>query len=500
MKKVFHNKNFELIRDASLKKRLLEDLEDHLDELRDAGKNTDNPWEILGDPCSLARQVNNIDQAWIKHFLFGVLSIFSSTILFYLSFLILSLPDTSIQQSSSGFTFELLGKIIAFASIEVFLFVLVVSVSRWYLSFFGLTLRGLALIRGIIYFPFIVIFFMGLEQIIFILMNSPSSGDIYVLLFNIFGLIFNFITIFFAQKIAFRYALRYQKWHKKLLTYLPYLLGVFLSTGIIGIAFEAFPEKFGLFATFPFLFTLVLYLLWGLSARILGYLLAGFNIAAIYGFVIVSAIILIITLAIFGRRFFKKRFSHLERFALAILIPIILIVPFKKQDVPNIEWNAPLIWSWENLEKKQLSFTYPWTATLMRSNDGMNVSYKTQAHDNFIEVSQEGGFSYSIKRDKIETIAFNNFAEIDTQNTKVPTDFTCEKRDTEQDEVDILTIEHPFGINCARIFYKDSEIASIDKGNIVNLELSSDGLLAIAINMGSYDPDYVYIVDINNKK
>lgn len=56
-----------------------------------------------------------------------------------------------------------------------------------------------------------------------------------------------------------------------------------------------------------------------------------------------------------------------------------------------------------------------------------------------------------------------------------------------------------FGIQCANLAYKGTRIAIINHGSLIDLDVSNDGLLAVSINMGSYDPTYVYIVDLSEK-
>lgn len=141
----------------------------------------------------------------------------------------------------------------------------------------------------------------------------------------------------------------------------------------------------------------------------------------------------------------------------------------------------------------------------MRSNDGVNLSYQAEAVAEGIEVTQQGGFTYLVNRAGVQTLEFKGFDEYfhnyESKREDFPAEFTCEKRITDLEQVTILTDDlfqqnGPFGIDCAVLSYKDFPVASIEKGNLVGLDLTQDGLLAVVINMGSYDPDYVYIVDI----
>ena len=513
MKNTSSHKDLDLIQDSSLKQRLLEDLEDHLDDLRAAGKSVDHPWDLLGDPLSLARQVNAIYQPWIKHILFGIFSFLSSLLLFYLSFITLTFPDTGLQQDASGFALEMLGKMISLGLIATFLFALTLSITRWYLSFFGKSFRGTALVRGVVYLPIFLVFILEVLRFISLAVVPSLSDELSNLIISNFistllGFILNFLIITFAQKVAFSYALRVQKWNKKVLNYVPYLLAALMTIGLVSLSIDSLPEEMLGLLALPVILILICYLLlWGFASAALGHLFVTLQIPAIYGFVVVTTIPFALLLMILCRRFFKKPFIYFERLLLALLLPAFLIVPLKKHDIPPINWNVPLVWSWEDLEKQQLSFTYPWSASLMRSNDGQNVSYQAEAQSESIEVTQQGGFSYLVDRAGVQTLEFNGFDgyfhPYESKREDFPAEFTCEKRITDIEQVTILTGDllqqnGPFGIDCAVLFYKDFEIATIGKGNLVGLELTQDGLLAVVINMGSYDPDYVYIVDIAN--
>lgn len=513
MKNTSSHEDLDLIQDSSLKERLLEDLEDHLDDLRAAGKSVDRPWDQLGDPLSLARQVNTIYQPWLKHIFFGIFSCLISLFLFYLSFLALTFLDTPLQQNTSVFVLEILGKMMSLGLIATFLFALTLSITRWYLSFFGKSFRGMVFVRGVAYLPLFLVFILEVLRFISLAVAPSLSDEVSNLIISGFistllGFILNFFIIIFAQKVAFRYALRVQKWHKKVLNYVPYLLAALMTIGLVSLSIDSLSEEMLLFLVFSMILVLICYLLlWGFTSAALGHLFVTLQIPAIYGFVVVTTIPFALLLMILCRRFFKKPFIYFERLLLALLLPAFLIVPFKKHDIPPINWNAPLVWSWEDLEKQQLSFTYPWSASLMRSNDGQNVSYQAEAQSESIEVTQQGGFSYLVDRDGIKMMEFKGFDEYshnyESKREDFPAEFTCEKRITDVEQVTILTDDlfqqnGPFGIDCAVLFYKDFEIATIGKGNLVGLELTRDGLLAVVINMGSYDPDYVYIVDIAN--
>ena len=82
----------------------------------------------------------------------------------------------------------------------------------------------------------------------------------------------------------------------------------------------------------------------------------------------------------------------------------------------------------------------------------------------------------------------------------MPTGFSC---DDEPLENFINTNENTtgplgmFGIGCSILKYNDREIAKISNGSLIDLDLTDNGLLAVSINMGSYDPTYVYVVDLN---
>lgn len=505
MKKTSSHKDLDLIQDSSLKERLLEDLEDHLDDLRAAGKSVDRPWDLLGDPLSLARQVNAIYQPWLKHILFGIFSFLSSLLLFYLSFLTLNFPDTLLEQDASGFALEILGKIMSLGLIAAFLFTLTLSITRWYLSFFGKSFRGMVFVKGVVYLPIFLVLILELPRLIQLAVVFPLADNISNFISSFLGFFLNFFIITFAQKVALRYALRVQKWHKKVLNYVPYLLAALIIIGVVSQSFDSLPEEMLGLLAFPIILTLICYLLWGFTSAALGHLFVLLHIPAVYGFVVVSAIPIALLLMILCRRFLKKPLAYFERLLLALLLPAFLILPVNKHDIPLVNWNIPLVWSWENLESDQLSFTYPWSAPLMRSNDGVNLSYQAEAVAEGIEVTQQGGFTYLVNRAGVQTLEFKGFDEYfhnyESKREDFPAEFTCEKRITDLEQVTILTDDlfqqnGPFGIDCAVLSYKDFPVASIEKGNLVGLDLTQDGLLAVVINMGSYDPDYVYIVDI----
>lgn len=271
-------------------------------------------------------------------------------------------------------------------------------------------------------------------------------------------------------------------------------------------------ENFELLAVAGMPFTmplLILYLFWGLVANAIGFLLAIVGIPVIYGYwATVLAALLIGAAVPLAQLAFRRPVPSLMQFVASIVIPLAIILPAVPQDIPAIDWNDPAVWSWDALEQRQLNVVYPWTASLMRRNDGMNVGYGAFLSDGKIAVAQGGGSSYVVTRQgttRIRTAAEILSAMKDGGKglyADVPAGFTCDARPVEEFFDTHGGTTSPFGMfgrQCASLEYKGVQIATIRNGSLIDLDVSGDGLLAVTISMGSYDPTYVYVVDISRR-
>lgn len=502
--KPLHHKALDHIRDAALKQRLLEELEDHLDELESEGKDISKPWKLLGDPEIIALQVNLLNQPWFKHIFFGLAGSFAIFIL--LNLLIFDV-DASPVKDVGHFKIQMVGAFGALMVWGTFLFFLSFSLIRWFLTHFGLSSRAQFLIRAMLCIPYGVFLINQVSRIALnVFSKTPNISDLVIQAILSIGT--SILIAYAAHRMAFRYGARDQKLHHKLSKIFPFLLGGITTLGTMVTFFEPLDDSWlGTFFVFAFLFMMVLYLFWGALAQILGALLTKFSIPMIYGFTAFTGVLLLVVAWIFLRRIRRKPWNYSEKIALALLLPLFIVVPFQEQDIPHIQWEVPVVWTWEDFENRQLSFTYPWNAPLMRSNDGINLSYEARLEGGQLQVLQSKGplleitVEGSSTLERVNTIAPNAIPKID------PEGFTCtERMDPTQGEHDfpqlavLFSDETVFGINCGTLYYQGQKLALIDKGNIVNLTLSDDGLLAVTLNMGSYDPDYVYVVDVSGIK
>jgi hypothetical protein len=201
---------------------------------------------------------------------------------------------------------------------------------------------------------------------------------------------------------------------------------------------------------------------------------------------------------------FRKPLPLILQFTASILVPLAVILPIIPHDVPRIVWKVPLVWDWDMVERKQLNIAYPWAASLMRRDDGMGIGYSAYVIDGKMAIMQGGGLSYVINPE--DTIIIKTSSELEAIAKvdggiygEIPAGFTCDGRPIEEFFDTHNGTTSPFGmfgIQCSALVYQGIEIATINYGSLIDLDISDDGLLAVSVNMGSYDPTYVYVLNI----
>jgi hypothetical protein len=248
----------------------------------------------------------------------------------------------------------------------------------------------------------------------------------------------------------------------------------------------------------------ILYLFWGLGTNVIGFLFHAIGLPVIFAYWTTTVFALCIGVILpLLRLVFRKPVPLVLQFTASILAPLAFILPMVPQDIPQVTWKAPLVWNWDMLERKQLNITYPWAVSLMRRDDGINVDYAAYLTDKKITVMQGGGLSYVITPEDVTAIETSPGLEGLTKGdggayAEIPSGFACDGKlleelsDTHDGSTGPLGM---FGIQCKTLTYNGIEIAAINHGSLIDLDVSDDGLLAVSINMGSYDPTYVYVVN-----
>ncbi len=490
-------KDLGFIRDPALKERLMEDLEDHLEDLKAEGKDTAEPWKLLGDPEVIRTQMNSIGQPWGKHVAFCVFGGFA--IFMILNVLVFDVDAATPQ----AWLAQALGAGIGIVFWGLFLFLLIFSLLRWFITQLGFSSRGQLLTYATLGIPYVFFIIEKIGRVVSLFYaNAMDHGNLIdpwgELFLTTLGLGFAFWIASLARRMAFRYAQTDQKFYERLMNLLPWLVAGTVILGVHVTQLSFMEEEWAVaLLSFPLIFTMLLYLIiWGGGTALLSLLFIKLSVSVIYSFVTVVNFALLCLLSIGVRRLFKKPWAYSEKIIAAIFIPLAVFIPFMEQDIPHVQWKVPLVWSWEALEAQQLSFTFPWTAPLMRSNDSPNVSYRAEKTEEGLLVYQTQGTVLKLTRE-----ATTQEASVNDFKFRDGAEFTEEGFHCNRDETDLT--DQPvdfFGLSCDRLFYKDQLIAVIDKRNLVDLDLTTDGLLAITLNMGSYDPDYVYVVDVSEMK
>lgn len=498
------------ITDTELQSRIREELEDHWEDYCENQPMTDTPEHVFGNETLLTYQTNAVATPGMfgKDIVLSVIcGVFTLVLLVMLSsFLTLDIADASPADKFFTVTASIIG-ITFWSGIAWHIYL---ALHRHLVIRYGQSIRRTFLLAVAFVLPSV---FMGIESLLSsihaLIANAPFSvlwqfaSSVLVILI-VFGL------FFLASRLVTRRIADVDRTLSRLRRGVPLIVAVAVITGAtILIATSdtsgGSREVLAVVGT-PFTLPLLIsYLLWGLGTNIAGFLFHAVGIPVIFAYWTTTIFALCMgVVAPLARLGFRKRVPLALQFAASILAPLAIILPMVPQDIPQVTWKAPLVWSWDTLEKKQLNITYPWAASLMRRDDGVNVDYAAYLIDKKITVMQGGGLSYIITPRGITTVETSSDLEAATRGdggayTEIPTGFTCDGKpleefsDTHNGSTGPLGM---FGIQCGILAYNGMGIAIISNGSLIDLDVSDDGLLAVSINMGSYDPTYVYVVNI----
>ncbi|MFA6018000.1 MAG: hypothetical protein WCT28_04625 [Patescibacteria group bacterium] len=477
----------------------------------------DSPKHVLGDEALIARQTNTAmsPMVFTRDIALSVLCGIASLMFFgmFSSFLTME-SDIGYPTMSIRLPLLLVSVfgLLVWGAIAWFMYL---AIHRYLFVRYGQSMRRTFLLLFIIAAPCA---FIGIDAITTV-MNVIGSGSQYPLISNIFSSFLPLAilaSLFFSTLRVVRNNIKIAdhliaKLRKSILIILTIVVFAGITTlTILSDVPGDFNEIFSLLALPITLPLLLLYLLWGAITVSTGFLLSSLGVPGIFGFwiTVITAIVLggILPIAYLVRR---KSIPLFLQIAASIIVPLIIVLPMIPRDVPIIDWNVPTIWSWDTLEQSQLNIAYPWAASLMRQDEGMNVGYYATVQDGSIIVGQQRGQMYIV--DRFDVSAIKTSPEIKSAlkenpyalNNDLPTGFTCDDKTLETLSSDTQGTTGPlgmFGIQCGVLRYNNVEIGTIQHGSLIDLDLSSNDVLAISINMGSYDPTYVYVVDVSSAK
>lgn len=472
------------IRNPEARARFLEDLREHWEDAK--GQADADPSSVLGDAALLTHQVNAVASrrsiGWSI-----VLVLFSCFVTLVLgSTLSAYIPKWSANMTSlfQGLTFAL-WLIAAFA-----LYVAVHHRMAMYPRIMKLRIM-----------PFIAAFYGPLafamyEHVPPLLSDAAGYSVWYSIRGFMSGVALTLVFIL-AGLVVSRYLRMVDRAIGSAKRWLPWALAVYVTVGCAMLIWSnPFSDGPGAILAAPFIVPLmVAYLLWALAS-----LSPVAFLPAMSGFWLTTAAFLSVGVILPVLLWMKnKQLAFAFRLAAGFIVPIFLIIPFVPQDVPQNMWNVPVVWTWDELERKQLNVVYPWAASLMRRNDGTNVSYGARIENGVLEVIQAGGVVVEFA-DATPVVRHEKMKIDDAIYADFPaTGFACNGTpiadiwDTHSDTTSPMGM---FGGGCGELTYNGRLIGTLDRA-LIDLDLAPNGLLAVGINMGSYDPTYVYVVDIS---
>lgn len=499
-KESFFEKIKNEVRDPILRDRLLEELNDHLEDAQT--QKTEASSEILGDAEIIAKQTNSLKN---KDYLLSdiFISLFAGLATFILSNNLAVLISLTTEGQYPNLILSLLVSFLGIAIYSSVAFIFYLAILRRFFIHYGQSASRKLLLVVIFYLPwaFAIIdnlkpafslaempIIQRLENFLIIipavlLLTLFKTADRWIIKNNPktdFWLknVLKNLHLFIAPAITFAILISTNKWN--------------LQDSFLGFAF--LPISLPIFITFLF---------WTLGCQLIGELFNLLNLPAILGFWANTIIIISLTIILpIGQIIWRRLINIPQKIILAIFLPLFIIVPFIPHDLPDIKWQTPLIWNWQDLEKQQLNITYPWTSALMQQDDVPNISYRANAYKNYIEVLQQEG--------PIVTVSKNQLPKIKLQVSKIIPDeyeltgemenFSCDGEALENTPMPLESNASRlgmFGRQCHLLTYKNQTVVEINTGALIDLDLTSNGLLAISINMGAYDPTYVYVTDIS---
>lgn len=498
------------ITDAALRSRIREELKDHWEDYCENQSITETPEYVFGNGTLLTYQTNAVATPGMfgKDIALSILcGIFTLVLLVMLSsFLTIDLANASL----TGKFFTIIASIIGVIFWSGIAWHVYLALHRHVVIRYGQSVRRTSLLVIAFALPLV---FMGLESLLTSIHAFIADAPFSVarqLASSLFVLVMLFAVFFFAGRLVARRITDVDHILSRLRRGVPFIVAAAVVAGVtILITTSDAPggnrEVLALIGT-PFTLPLLIsYIFWGIGTNVIGFLIHAVGIPVIFAYWATTIFALCLGAILpLARLASRKPIPLVLKFAVSILAPLAVILPMVPQDIPQVTWKVPVVWSWDALEKEQLNITYPWAASLMRRDDGINVNYAASLVDKKITVMQGGGFSYVITPKNITTIATPSDVEAATKRdggayAKISNEFTCDGKpleefsDTHNGSTGPLGM---FGIRCGTLAFNGIEIATIRYGSLIDLDVSDDGFLAVSMNMGSYDPTYVYVVDI----
>lgn len=495
--------------DTELQSRIREELEDHWEDYCENQSMTDAPEHVFGSETLLTYQTNAVATPGMfgKDIVLSVVCGVFTLVLFVMlsSFLTLDLANGSITDKF----FTVIAGIIGITFWSGIAWYIYLALHRHLVIRYGQSIRRTFLLAVAFALPFV---FMGMESLlssINALIADVPFSVVWQFVSSLFVLGILFGTFFHAGRLVTRRIADVDRILSRLRRSIPLIVAAAVIAGATilitaGDALGGNREVLAIVGT-PFTLPLLIsYLFWGLGTNIVGFLFHAVGIPLIFAFwtTTVFALCLGVILPL-ARLALRKPVPLVLQFAASILAPLAVILPMVPQDVPQVTWEVPVVWNWDMLERKQLNITYPWAASLMRRDEGVNISYFASIDNGMIVVSQGGGKTYRVTKDDMRQIGVTpDLKSMDYDNDyydELPVGFSCngapleEFADTHGGSTSPLGM---FGMTCGDLAYYGTTIATITHGGLIDLDVSDDGLLAVSINMGSYDPTYVYVISI----
>lgn len=497
--------------DDELRARLKEELGEHWEDYCEENAMTDSPENVLGNETLLARQTNAVTTPGMlgRDILVSIVGGLW-TLLMIAVMSMYFVPDIDAPEQILP---TLIASVMGIALWGVIAWYTYLAIHRRFVTHYGQTATRTGLLVVAIALP--VVFFLVLSLVnlfgVLVGVGRPLYGGVWAFIGQVLPILIISTIFFTAGRLVERNVSQADRMLAWLRHSTPFIVAVLVAVGVAVLVSTSnqdtgLQEAVTLVALPLTLPLLVLYLLWGMVSISAGFLLYFIGLPGILGFWLITFSILaasvIWPIALYLS---KHRVSTLHKIMAGIFMPLAIILPFLSKDVPQTDWQVPVVWSWEDVERKQLNIVYPWAEPLMRRNDGMNVSYAAHVENGQLLVLQRRGYSYRVTRDGVESIGMDSEAEKLMQDTdgyglknELPAGFACNGTPLEE-----LANTHNgttgplgmFGEGCDSLSYLGTEILATNH-SIIDLDLADDGLLAVSINMGSYDPTYVYVVDL----
>ncbi len=497
------------VHDEALRTRLKEELAEHLQDSNDEYGMPDESDEVLGDATLIARQVNTIASPG------GIAGDFSLAALsciatFFMSIILTSFFSIDVDIAGGGHALaSILAGIIGISIWVAAAYILYLALHRRLLVRHGRTTIRAVLLLIAFWAPWIV--FSVAENAGSIVQNPTNVVHRIIVAVAASGLLLG--TFLFSGKNVITSMAATDVVLARLRRSLPWVFSAFIVLGValILIAPDSLDsDSMMQLISLPFVLPMfMLYFVWGLATRSLEVAAGNLDLPRMMGFWISITIPLAIGVVLPAILWVtRRRVPVLMQFLAGIIVPLAIMLPFVPQDVPSVVWRAPMVWRWENIEQKQLNITLPWAAPLMRQDEGFNIDYRAVGSANSLEVLQGAKDSIIISREngakfgrKITDVPLEGWYS-DEAYVDLPAGFACNEIPLEEiydEQTSTFGSLGMFGAHeCERLAYNGALIAEINYGGLIDLDLTQDGLLAVSINMGAYDPTYVYVVDVAN--